>query len=163
MRRLVVPTFIAATVVWLLLLSVTPLLPVPLAAIMYGFGSSICHQLADRSFHLGAAQLPVCARCLGIYAGLALASLVTVLARSTVGPDGLSPRRVLVLGALPTIITVATEWVGFWQPSNVVRAFSGVPLGCAVSLVVIGALTTLHYAQCAPRRPIAPPHQRIPF
>jgi uncharacterized membrane protein len=42
---------------------------------VYGFGSAICHQRADRSFHLLAVQLPVCARCTGLYAGAAAAAL----------------------------------------------------------------------------------------
>lgn len=160
MRRLVVPIFIAATIGWVLLLVVTPLVPVPLAAIVYGFGSSICHQLSGRSFHLGATQLPVCARCLGIYAGVALAGLGVARARSlalSVGRGRVLPRWWLLLGAMPAVITVAAEWIGMWQPSNVVRAISGIPLGCAVSIVVIGALTTVHYPRCAPPRPTAPP------
>ncbi len=38
---------------------------------VYGVGSLICHQLPERSYHLWAAQMPVCARCAGIYFGAA--------------------------------------------------------------------------------------------
>jgi hypothetical protein len=46
------------------------------ATAVYGIGSVVCHQLSVRSFHLFAVQMPVCARCTGIYAGAAVASLV---------------------------------------------------------------------------------------
>jgi predicted membrane protein DUF2085 len=36
---------------------------------VYGIGSLVCHQLPERSYHLWTAQLPVCARCTGIYLG----------------------------------------------------------------------------------------------
>ena len=36
---------------------------------VYAIGHVVCHQLPARSFHLWGAQLPVCARCTGIYAG----------------------------------------------------------------------------------------------
>ena len=39
---------------------------------VYGIGSLICHQLPERSYHLWAAQMPVCARCTGIYFGAVL-------------------------------------------------------------------------------------------
>lgn len=46
------------------------------AAAVYGIGSIVCHQRPERSFHLFAVQMPVCARCTGIYAGAAVAALV---------------------------------------------------------------------------------------
>src|SRR5262245_8646685 len=45
-----------------------------LAAVMYGIGSLVCHQRPERSVHLFGVQMPVCARCLGIYAGAAAAA-----------------------------------------------------------------------------------------
>ena len=65
-----------AAIVWLTLLILAPVLPVPMAGIVYALGSRICHQRPERSFHLFAAQLPVCARCVGIYAGAAIGSLL---------------------------------------------------------------------------------------
>ena len=55
---------------WVALLIATPTLPGWAGAVVYGVGSFICHQLPERSFHLAGFQLPVCARCLGIYIGV---------------------------------------------------------------------------------------------
>ena len=40
---------------------------------VYAIGSLVCHQLPDRSWRLWTAQMPVCARCTGIYFGAAIA------------------------------------------------------------------------------------------
>ena len=146
-----------AALAWLALIVLAPLLAVPLAAAAYLAGSLICHQLPERSFHIGAVQLPVCARCLGIYAAVA----VTAGMRWWGGPGsvsltGLAPRSVIIAGAAPTLLTVACEWFGLWQPSNLVRAIAGAPLGAVVAFVVIDAVAKLHYEPCAPQRPIAP-------
>ena len=61
---------VALTTGWVVLLVATPVLPGWAGAAVYGVGSFICHQLPDRSFHLAGFQLPVCARCMGIYAGV---------------------------------------------------------------------------------------------
>ena len=151
---------------WLALLLAAPALPAPLSAAVYAFGSLICHQQPERSFHLAAFQLPVCARCFGIYAGAAAGTLAAAWLRpKTTGPNGGTRRRmarvlatrrwsVTLAAGVPTMATFALEWIGAWQPSNATRALAGVPLGFAVALVLMRA--TVHYGECAPRRPIAP-------
>ena len=143
---------------WLALVTASPVAPLPLAAAAYAIGGTVCHQIAERSFHIAGAQLAVCARCSGIYAGAVAAFVWQVIrARSRVaavraGGDAISnARRWLVLGALPTAVTVALEIAGLWPASNVVRALAGVPLGAAVALVA-GLGATLHYEQWRQRR-----------
>ncbi len=70
--------FTAVTLGWLLLVL---LAPVALArdiggravtlvsAGAYLLGGVVCHQRPDRSFHLEGVQMPVCARCTGLYLG----------------------------------------------------------------------------------------------
>ena len=79
------PAFIASSIAWALLLPLAPFLavrphPAPaLVAFLYAVyltGGAICHQLPERSFDLWGHQMPVCARCTGIYAGAALAAIV---------------------------------------------------------------------------------------
>lgn len=152
-----------AVCAWLAIIMFAPLLPVPLAGIAYLAGSLICHQLPERSFHIGAAQLPVCARCLGIYVGLGGTLMFRVLGSRVPGSIVPGSRFALIAGAMPTAVTVALEWLGIWQPSNLARALSGVPLGAVVAFVVVGAVATLHYDPCAPQRPIAPRPPPIPI
>jgi uncharacterized membrane protein len=85
------------------------------ATATYLAGSRICHQRPDRSFHLGAVPLPVCARCTGLYLGAPL-GLAFALWRSRAGRRA-SPmadrasRNLLIWATLPTIGTVALEWI----------------------------------------------------
>jgi uncharacterized membrane protein len=104
----------------------------------------VCHQISERSFHRNAAQYPVCARCLGLYAGGAIGSVVW-LAFSGVAAaprprarafarQGL--RRALIVTAIPTLVTVGTGAIGWWDPSNSVRALLALPFGVAIAAVV---------------------------
>ena len=158
-----IPLAIAlASVVWLILLIATPLAPSSLATLIYAAGSIVCHQIPERSFHLDAFQLPVCARCLGIYAGAAAAAsvhAVGLLATDSTRWRSLSPRAartVFLVSALPTLLTVGLEWGGVWRGSNAVRAIAGIALGAGGGLVVMTAVATLNYSACQRRRPIGP-------
>jgi hypothetical protein len=50
------------------------------ALAVYGVGGLVCHQLPERSFHPWSAQMPVCARCAGIYIGGAIAAIIAPIA-----------------------------------------------------------------------------------
>jgi hypothetical protein len=113
----------------------------------YGLGSVVCHQLPTRSFHLWARQLPVCARCMGIYGGGALAAIASIisrarLVRTTAGPTHPAhqthPAHLTCLAAaLPTVVTLAYEWTGGGTPADWVRALAGAPLGALVAWLVV--------------------------
>jgi uncharacterized membrane protein len=142
---------------WLLSIVTAPLLPTAISACVYAVGSLVCHQVPDRSFHLGAYQLPICARCVGIYSGAAVGAVAMMM------PAGVGFRRVketlvsrrarwvLVGGALPTLMTVVLETAGLWPTTNAVRAGTGFPLGLAAALVVMSALATINYRDQIPR------------
>ena len=149
------PLFALLTVAWLALVVSAPLLPVPVGAALYVVGSFICHQRPERSFHLFSAQLPVCARCAGIYAGAAIGfSMAWMSPRAHARVLRSSPRTLLLVGAVPTMLTLLLEWSHLWAGSNVVRGLAGLPLGLSSAFVVVQAAATLHYDECAPQRPI---------
>src|SRR5687768_5314788 len=158
-----------AAIAWVAVLLAAPVAPAAAATPVYLFGSFLCHQLSDRSFHLAGVQLPVCARCLGIYAGAAIGAAVSIVGHPLTGrlagrdgpPHGRNAARVtLLIAALPTAITLVLEWSGLWQPGNVVRAAAGLVLGGGVALVVMGAI---HYERWQRRRRLVPPPPSTPM
>lgn len=145
---------------WVVLLVATPGLPTAMAAVVYAAGSFICHQIPERSFHVGAFQMPVCARCFGLYGGGAAGSVVAALVAAP--REGVlygkmfrrwSRRTVLTaLAALPTFVTFILEWGLGIRIGNETRAVAALPLGFMVAFVVASVLP-LHYGECPPRRP----------
>jgi uncharacterized membrane protein len=143
----------ALAVAWVAALVFAPFLPVPAAAVMYAAGSLICHQLPDRSFHLESFQLPVCARCFGVYVGGAIGPLAVTLAPMLRRGVATAGRRywVTLAAAVPTAATAVLEHGLGWPLSNHTRALAAVPLTAVVAVVVVGAI---HYDECTLRRPI---------
>ena len=138
----------AAAVLWVSVLLMAPFLPAPASAALYALGSFICHQRPERSFELAGVQLPVCGRCIGIYAGAAAGALIAPLLGRINRP------RTLVLGSVfPALLSLAAEWSGWGTPTNATRAATGVLAGGIIAAVV---LATLHYERCAPQRPMDP-------
>jgi hypothetical protein len=150
--------FIAASAAWAVLLVAAPFLASrahasalgsALIVVVYGIGSLICHQLPERSFHLWAAQMPVCARCTGIYVGAAVAATASVVRTVRAGRTGSIPGRgewhpsgvrlALALAVLPTLVTLAYEWTAGDMPSHAIRAAAGLPIGLVAAWLVVAA------------------------
>jgi uncharacterized membrane protein len=155
--------------IWVVLLAAAPAasLGVSASGIVYAFGSLICHQRPERSFHIGLAQLPVCARCYGLYLGAAIGAIFVASGFSrkifSGGTSGfsrkISPqhlRHAILVSAVPTAVTWSLEVLGLWDPSNVTRFIAALPLGAAVAL-------TVNYVECArpPRIRSTPPRTHI--
>jgi uncharacterized membrane protein len=117
------------------------------AFVTYTIGSLVCHQRPERSFHLFGVQMPVCARCLGIYAGAAAAAALlwwfsdrrseVLRHESAISWPGFGPARTaLLISAIPIAISVAYEWTTGVTPANWIRAATGLSLGAAVAWIV---------------------------
>ena len=99
----------------------------PLAALLIrNFFSQLCHQDPNRSFLLDGAPVAVCARCLGIYWGVA----VGVLVRLRMG------RRLLVLALALNLVDVATGALRWHGNLPVFRFFLGLMMGVGVGAVL---------------------------
>ncbi len=158
--------FAVVTVLWLAALVAAPYAavhagrrsPAYVAATgVYLVGSVICHQQARRSFHLDTVQLPVCARCLGIYAaapvGAWLGLLLTRRRRSPWPVDGQDRRwrGWLIAAAAPTVVTVVTEWVSGVMTPGSLRFAAGLPIGFTVAWFIA---VTLHAGRTATREAV---------
>jgi uncharacterized membrane protein len=133
---------VAAALWFVLIISAPALVPrevrgearhgTPAAALPYLLGRVICHQRPERSFSLRGVQLPVCARCSGLYGAAPLGVLAAIL--WPLGrPSDRRLRAALAAACAPTALTLAAEWSGVWEPSNAARAAAAVPAGAAVA------------------------------
>lgn len=145
MPRLAPLLLAASALVWVAILVATPLALahgyVTAPAIIYEACGLICHQRPERSFHLLGIQLPVCARCLGLYASGAIGAVAAcgLVGERTIAGDA---RVTLGLAAIPTAITLVCEWAGVWYPSGAVRALAAMPLGLAGAWVLVASLAS---------------------
>jgi len=113
------------------------------ALAVYAIGGAVCHQLADRSFFLWGRQLPVCARCTGIYAAAAVTAVVLALlrARRLAPPRWIATvtarRRAGVAALSLNALTLVYEWTSGVAPSNATRASAGLALGTVVAALIV--------------------------
>jgi uncharacterized membrane protein len=110
------------------------------AAFVYGGAGRICHQRSDRSFHLAGVQLPVCARCTGLYVSGAAGAIAAWLGSRRRLAVPRRTRAILVAAAVPTALTVALELLGLVHPSNTMRALAALPLGAAAGWAFVRSL-----------------------
>ena len=117
-----------------------------LLAFMVAVGGVICHQLPERSFFIDGRQLPVCARCTGLYVS-GVAGLVAWWGQKLLRgwrPQPVPPRvatGLLLIVAMPTLLSYLTGVLGLWDGSNLTRAMLAVPLG-GVAGAIVAAVST---------------------
>ncbi len=110
-------------------------------------GFAICHRIDLRSFHLGERQLPLCARCTGMYLG-AMFGLVYQESLSH-KRSGTAPWRVLILLAFFAIAFAADGLNSYlslfpgaptvYTPNNTLRLLTGTGMGIALSVILFPA------------------------
>lgn len=104
-------------------------------------GSLICHQLPSRSLYAGTHQLPVCARDMGIYAGIFTAALFIALFKrfSAQRPPRIGSSILLCLMMLPMILDGILSYTGITESNNMVRVFSGFMFGLPIPYFLVPA------------------------
>lgn len=104
-------------------------------AVYKGFGI-VCHQKAERSFHAWGMPLAVCARCAGLYAGLAAGALLYPLARPI--RRAYAPARAwLFAAAAPTSLDFLLGLSGLWENTHLSRSLTAALLGATAAFYVV--------------------------
>lgn len=108
--------------------------------------SGVCHQFPEHSFFIAGVQMPLCARCIGMYLG-ALLGLCASWWRGRSRASQFPPRKVLVLQALFFGFWAADGLNSYWYflsgkaplytPSNFLRLTTGMLSGLSLSLLVL--------------------------
>ena len=112
------------------------------ASFIYLAYSRVCHQIADRSFHIEGYPLAVCSRCFGIYSGYVLGLVVYPFSRPLTRTE--TPRRIWLLLALaPLAIDFAGDWAGVFDNTMLSRALTGLMAGAAGAFFTLPGFVSL--------------------
>jgi len=111
--------------------------PTPLG----GFFSSVCHQWADRCYHIHDVPLPVCVRCIWIYFGLALGHTLFIFWNP--GTKRITRVLIGVIGLM--FLDVVLEFIGFYSNWFWSRSITGFLFGLSVSYFTLLGLQELYF------------------
>jgi uncharacterized membrane protein len=122
-------------------------------SILMFLGSTVCHQLPERSYIFDGFQMPLCARCIGIHFGFVLSTLffLTGSRRFASGLPGV--KQMIVLGAVMSffLVDAGLSYSGIGTSSNLRRTLSGLSLGVPFPFVIYPLLNTILFPARNPR------------
>jgi len=107
-----------------------------LSAVVYKGFAAVCHQMPERSFQLWGSPAAVCARCLGLYAGVLAGVLAHPLARGLTRTE-VPGRAWLLAAAVPTSIDFLLGVTGLWENTHWSRFLTALVLGAAAAFYVV--------------------------
>ncbi len=119
-------------------------------------GYALCHRITDRSFTINGRQFPLCARCSGMYLGVALMLLVSLLAGRMRRANLPSLKLLLVLLGFIGIMGIdgINSYSHFfpqaphlYEPRNWLRLTTGMGTGVAMGLIMLPALAQTLWRQ----------------
>ena len=104
---------------------------------LMNFGEKMgCHQMAERSFFFRGYQFPVCARCIGVFAGEIIA-IVMLLCGVEI------PWVPAFLLVLPLAIDGGVQYIKLWLSNNLRRVITGVLAGIGLTYIYYYAIRFL--------------------
>lgn len=101
--------------------------------LVYEIGDKLCHQKSDRSYFINGNQLPFCARCTGIWIGMAIGTAITIFRRIEL--DG-KFAVFIVVSLFPLAIDGTGQLLGFWESINIIRMITGILAGTACGIAI---------------------------
>lgn len=110
---------------------------------------ALCHRITDRSFTIAGRQFPLCARCTGMYLGVALTFVVLALAGRL--RHAQLPALPLLLALLGFIGIMGLDGINsyshffpnaphLYEPQNWLRLLTGMGTGLAMGIIILPAL-----------------------
>jgi uncharacterized membrane protein len=113
-------------------------------------GFATCHQIPERSLHIDGHQLPLCARCTGIYIGM-LSGWLWLIARKRTRAAQLPPREIAIvlfgfivlmgIDGLNSLMMLIPGAPHLYETDNWMRLFTGSLYGIAISALLTPYVT----------------------
>jgi len=110
-------------------------------------GYAVCHRISVRSFFIGSRQMPMCARCTGMYLGTACALIFQAIYSHRRG--GMPPRRIIVIMAVLTCLWLIDgvnsylhlfpQLPSLYEPNHILRLITGSGIGIVAALLLYPA------------------------
>jgi uncharacterized membrane protein len=128
-----------------------------LDSLLMFLGSSVCHQLAERSYSFGDTHMPLCARCAGLHLGFLLSMTFLWTGGRRYASSLPSRNGLILLGAVMSLVFIDTglSYSGLLPSDNVRRTLSGLALGVPLPFVLVPLLNMTMFPGRNPRSPIA--------
>lgn len=122
-------------------------------------GYAVCHRIDVRSFFIGEIQMPLCARCSGMYLG-AMVGLIfqAVIGKKRVGTPPwkiIAPTAIFALlfaiDGLNSFYHLISEGPGLYPPHNTLRLLTGTGMGLAIAVALYPAFNATIWKMVDPR------------
>jgi len=131
--------------------------PAGLLGKMDAIGYAVCHRIDARSFHLGDRQLPLCARCSGMYLG----ALIGLFFQLPLSPKAGLPTKKVSLVLLVFLVAFGVDGVNsylqlipnapsLYNPANPLRLLTGTMLGVGLMAVLLPTFRQVIWAEPDP-------------
>jgi uncharacterized membrane protein len=129
--------------IWIALILLAPYLRSQssiLANFIYAVFSPTCHQIPSRCIHAFGYPLAVCARCLGIYVGFLLGTVIFPFIKGFSVPS-LPQAKMIILVSVPIAMDAAGNILGVWSSSNWVRFGTGTLWGIILPFYFLAGIS----------------------
>lgn len=128
-------------------------------------GSSVCHQLPERSFDAGSVMMPVCSRCEGIYIGFFISAIILLLFFRKKESE-LPPLYIIIILAVfiaSTVFDGFLSYASIIKTNNFARFITGYLAGSAAITIVYPVFNYQFYKNPAPVKIFSRPWQFLIF
>ena len=103
--------------------------------VVYDSGDYMCHQKNSRSFILGENQMSYCARCFGIFLGMAIGAAIATFV-------WIELKFWLVIGGMiPIGLDGGLQYITSYESNNLFRILTGSLVGI-ITMIVVGLVVT---------------------
>jgi uncharacterized membrane protein len=110
-------------------------------------GYAVCHRISIRSFFVESRQMPMCARCTGMYMGTACALIFQAIFSHRRG--GMPPYRIITLMTILTALWLIDgvnsylhlfpQLPSLYEPNNILRLVTGSGIGIVAAMLLYPA------------------------